>query len=253
MFHLSQFLLLAFSVLTVASSVGQIPNNLFNEVSEESYSPKDFKFSKSSVTQKVGVYNFGMSEGEWEFVLIPNGDSLIVQIWDGIWSTNIYTHEQCWQRQCKTFSNVSVQGDRIYFGNYSGIFADFIEEKKTTKSLLLFCDPIQGRNYVKDSAEVGFYSGRFEDLYDDNEQYELSLVVRPVGYFQGKTKQQLKIMRNTVYAKYGLIFQPGGEMEKYFKKKQWYNPFQKDVSNCLTEIEKKNIQTIASLEQTRIQ
>jgi hypothetical protein len=57
-------------------------------------------------------------------------------------------------------------------------------------------------------------------------------------------------MRNAVYAKYGLIFQEGGDMEKYFRKKDWYNPYQKDVSACLTEIEKKNIQTISRLEQT---
>ena len=40
-----------------------------------------------------------------------------------------------------------------------------------------------------------------------------------------------------------------GEMEKYFSKKNWYNPYLKDVSNYLTDIETKNILTIARLEQ----
>ena len=40
-------------------------------------------------------------------------------------------------------------------------------------------------------------------------------------------------MRNTIYANYGLMFQAGGEMEKYFRKKNWYNPYLKDVSNFM--------------------
>jgi hypothetical protein len=116
--------------------------------------------------------------------------------------------------------------------------------------LLLFSDPIyDNRNYGKDSAEVGFYSTNLNTFYGDRDYYILSLSILPESYFSKKSKEELKIMRNAIYAKYGLIFQEGGEMEKYFRKKDWYNPYQKDVSACLTEIEKKNIQTISRLEQ----
>jgi len=133
------------------------------------------------------------------------------------------------------------------------IIADFLlninTKKTTTNALLLFCDPIQERTYGKDSAEVGHYSTSIDTFYDNKERYQLSMSVQPDNYFKDKTKQELKIKRNTIYANYGLIFQAGGEMEKYFRQKNWYNPFQKDVSNCLTDIERKNIQTIARLEQ----
>jgi hypothetical protein len=59
----------------------------------------------------------------------------------------------------------------------------------------------------------------------------------------------LKILRNTIYANYGLIFQKGGEMEKYFSRKEWYQAWQKDVSNCLTYIEKINLNTLKKFEE----
>ena len=248
MLLLRLFLLISFSFSAVISN-GQIPKHLFNEVSEETYNSKDFRSKIKPIKQRIGVYSFGMSEGEWEFVILENGDSLIVQIWDGTWANNLYTKEQCFQRQCRTFNKVTVQGNKILFGNYSGLFADYTEKQKTKNALLLFGDPIQERNYGKDSAEVGHFLSSSNSYYNDKERYQLSLYIQPENYFNGKTKAELKILRNTIYANYGLLFQPGGEMEKYFRNKNWYNPFQKDVSNCLTEIEKRNIQTIVRLEQ----
>jgi len=247
--HLARQLLIVILLLSSAPSFGQIPKHLFNEVSGEEYNPKDFSIKIKPLKQRIGVYHFGESEGEWDFVILQNSDSLIVQIWDGTWGKNYYTKNITWLRQCRTFNNVPVQGNKFYFSQYSGQFVDCKEDNKWINALLLFCDPIGGRNYGKDSAEVGYYSTSVDTFYSDKDYYELSLAVQPESYFAGESKQELKIMRNTIYAKYGLIFEAGGEMEKYFRKKEWYDPFQKDVSNCVTEIESKNIQTIARLEQ----
>ena len=46
-----------------------------------------------------------------------------------------------------------------------------------------------------------------------------------------------------------MLFQKGGEIETYFTKKEWYKPFQKDVSAYLTEIEIKNLETLKRIEQ----
>lgn len=241
--------LLTLFIFTSGFSFGQIPKYLFNEVSEETYNTNDFTSKTKPIKQRVGVYHFGESEGEWDFLILQNGDSLNIQIWSGNWSMNMFTKKQCWKREFKTFNKVSVQGNKIFFGKYSGLFADYKYENKTTNALLLLCDPIQERNYGNDSAEVGHYSTSIDTFYDDKERYQLSINVQPDNYFKGKTKQELKLMRNTIFANYGLIFQAGGEMEKYFRNKNWYNPFLKDVSNCLTDIERKNIFTIARLEQ----
>jgi hypothetical protein len=247
-------LLIILLSLTNTSVFGQIPKHLFNEITNDTYNPMDFTSKVKPIKQRVGVYHFGESEGEWDFVILQNGDSLIVQIWNGTWGTNYLTKKQAWLSQCKTFNKVTVQGNKFFFGKFSGLFAEYKEENKTTNALLLFCDPIEDRNYSKDSAEVGHYNylssiDSFYSFNSDKDYYKLSTAVQPELFFKRKTKQELKIMRNSIYAKYGLIFQTGGEMENYFKKKNWYNPFQKDVSNCLTEIEKANVQTITRLEQ----
>lgn len=246
---LARPILLTLFTLVSVLSIAQIPKHLINEVTDETFSPQAFTSSTKPINQRVGVYGFGESEGEWELVILQQGDSIIIQIWNSIWATNRHTKEQYWQRQCKTYNNVLVQGNKFFFGKYSGLFAEYKYANKIKNALLLFSDPIQGSNYGKDSAEVGTYSTSIDTFFDNKERYQLSINVQPDSFFKVKTKDELKVMRNTIYANYGLIFQPGGEMDKYFKKKDWYSPYLKDVSNCLTNIEKKNIQTIIRFEQ----
>ena len=157
--------LLILSIFTSGFSFAQIPKHLFNEVSEETYNSKDFTSKTKPIKQRVGVYHFGESEGERDFLILQNGDSLNIQIWSGNWSMNIFTKKQYWKRECKTFNKVSVQGNKIFFGKYSGLFADYKYENKTTNALLLLCDPIEERNYGKDSAEVGHYSTSIDTFF----------------------------------------------------------------------------------------
>jgi hypothetical protein len=253
MFSIKQLLFTVF-VLPTTVAFGQIPKYLFNEVTEESYNPKDFTSKKKSLKERVGIYQFGESEGEWEFVLLQNKDSFIVQIFNGNWGQDLISKQEAWLSNCKTFNNVSIQGNKIFFGNYSGLFAEEKFKGKISKALLLFCNPIEGRNYGKDSAQVGSfnYQSSIENFYQrdtTNDYHKLSIQILDDAYFKSKTKSDLKIMRNTIYARYGLVFQKGGEMETYFRKKDWYKPHLKDVSTCLTTIEIQNLRTITKLEQ----
>jgi len=236
-------------VLFFLQSTSQIPKHLFNGSSLEEYDPKSFSSNTKSLNQRIGTYHFGESEGEWDLVVLQLHDSLIIQVWTGSWSKNYYSKRDVWLLKCRTYNTVKVNANRFQFGKYLGQFADYKANNKTIRSVLLFADPTEDRNYEKDSAQVGFYSTNINTTYGDKDYYVLSLTVLPDSYFEEKSKEELKIMRNAIYAKYGLIFQPGGEMEKYFRQKEWYNPYQKDVSDCLTEIEKKNIQTIIKFEQ----
>lgn len=60
--------------------------------------------------------------------------------------------------------------------------------------------------------------------------------------------QQLKIMRNEIYARHGYIFRKGGEMEAYFKKQPWYQPLYTNVDQFLSSVETENIKKIRVLE-----
>lgn len=61
------------------------------------------------------------------------------------------------------------------------------------------------------------------------------------------SKQDLKLMRNEIYARYGYIFS-STDLKTHFEKKKWYEPKVNNVDRYLTETEKKNISTIRELE-----
>ena len=64
-----------------------------------------------------------------------------------------------------------------------------------------------------------------------------------------KSKEDLKIMRNEIFARYGYIFKKGGDMDTYFKSQEWYTPQTKNVNEYLTDIEKHNIKFIKTYEK----
>ncbi|MFC2093904.1 YARHG domain-containing protein, partial [Bacteroidota bacterium] len=64
---------------------------------------------------------------------------------------------------------------------------------------------------------------------------------------RNKSRWQLKIMRNEIYARHGYIFQTK-EMKNYFNNQSWYNPVYYDVTHMLTSLEKSNITYIKKFE-----
>ena len=66
----------------------------------------------------------------------------------------------------------------------------------------------------------------------------------------GKTKKELEIMRNSIYARYGYKFKRE-DLLNYFSQFSWYNPTTNDMSaiyNLMSDIEKYNIEFIKKYE-----
>ncbi|RXQ91009.1 YARHG domain-containing protein [Ancylomarina salipaludis] len=61
------------------------------------------------------------------------------------------------------------------------------------------------------------------------------------------SKEELRIMRNEIFADYGYIFN-SNDLKNYFNSKSWYTPKYKTVSSKLSMVEKINIKTILRLE-----
>lgn len=62
------------------------------------------------------------------------------------------------------------------------------------------------------------------------------------------TADEMKTMRNEIYARHGYIFQ-NKEMLAHFSKMPWYKPAHADVREMLTPLEKKNIALIKEMEK----
>ncbi len=58
--------------------------------------------------------------------------------------------------------------------------------------------------------------------------------------------EDLDVMRNEIYAEYGLIFKTP-KWNEYFNKKDWYKPRYDNVDAYLSEIDKANLKVILSL------
>ena len=64
---------------------------------------------------------------------------------------------------------------------------------------------------------------------------------------EGLSQQELKIMRNEIYARHGYIFKTS-EMKAYFSQQVWYQGQYEEVASQLTSIEQKNVELIKSYE-----
>jgi hypothetical protein len=63
------------------------------------------------------------------------------------------------------------------------------------------------------------------------------------------SSQQLRLMRNEIFAAYGYRFK-SPDLSNHFKDKEWYSPEYDDVTDQLTDIEKLNVQLILKNEKS---
>lgn len=238
--------LFTLALLAISTIVyGQIPKTIFYEDSGQAYKQKDFSVSTLPISQLAGSYHFGESEGEWDLIVIPYKGGIIIQIMEGYWGNDKRTGKLAWLTKYTTFNDVKVTGKKFQFGKYSGLFATYTG--KIEKAVLLFGSPTEDKLYGADTAEAGHYGMNLKTYFHNKTYSELSTQVISGSYLAGKTKEQLKYMRNEVFAYYGLIFQTPA-VSAQFAKKDWYKPWRKNVEECLTAIEKQNLALIKQYE-----
>lgn len=64
------------------------------------------------------------------------------------------------------------------------------------------------------------------------------------------SKADLRILRNSIFARYGLMFK-SEDLKTYFSKFEWYQPQHPNVDAMLNEIERKNVKIIKEVEKTK--
>lgn len=63
----------------------------------------------------------------------------------------------------------------------------------------------------------------------------------------GKSKQEIRILRNAIFARHGYKFKDKS-LQQHFSKFSWYKPQYADVSGQLNSIEQKNVSFLRSHE-----
>ncbi len=188
-----------------------------------------------------GVYHFGESEAESDFVLVVNEGIVTAQIRSGEWRTK----PERWRKAYQTLTNVRIVGDKFYSKETEGDFVTFISEGKKTYGLRVG-KPWSG-SVDKGQYEVGARTGPLTDYYYGDYPQASYKVLKP-GELVGYTKEQLAIMRNEVFARYGYAFSKNEKLRLYFTKKEWYQAEKVSLDLVLTPIERKNLLTIQAAE-----
>lgn len=101
-------------------------------------------------------------------------------------------------------------------------------------------------NYINHFSNIGFVAGK---IIVNNGYLPLLYTLHDTD-LAVLSKIELRILRNTVYAKYGLIFQ-SKDLSEHFSQFAWYQPQYSNIDNRLTERDRTLIQRIQAFEDAR--
>lgn len=192
----------------------------------------------------AGSYHFGESESESDFHLFFAGDCIIGQVKSGYWEENTGF------RKSKYINLTNIKIDKtghLTSDQHNGRFVKYKTESGEIYKALRINNP--WTSWIEDSEfEIGtrtkiifknIYSGKYKKAsFRKLETDELKKI----------STEELAIMRNEIYARYGYVFIKNGKMDKYFRNQDWYRAEHKNVSRFLTEIELYNIKLIKELD-----
>lgn len=112
------------------------------------------------------------------------------------------------------------------------------------------------QNFIKKTETINYdTSVNNESSYYDNNAIDESeykyeyLREREMTYadVEGKSAEELRLMRNYIFARRGYIFE-SEDLKEYFERFSWYVPLYYDVSPRLSDIEKYNVNFIKEYE-----
>jgi len=203
------------------------------------------KIETSKLEEINGVYQFGVSEGESELLINKIGQHIIVQIKFREFVSDSLGYIIKSAIRYHTIQNIKLENDRILGDNFEGHFYNVENHYKTFFGLHVIkidFDLISPNEFgAKISRGQNFYEGN--DLGSSRLLTEKELLAH--------SPLVLKIIRNSIYARYGYDFKSGGEMEEYFEKNDWYYPSPRFSEKNLSIIEKENITKIVNIERQK--
>lgn len=152
-----------------------------------------------------------------------------------------------WVMQYDNLHSVSIDKEGNFkIDKYKGQFVLYGEGNNLKKCLKIYKSWTV--DIEKGQYELGWRSASIKDMYSGKFAIASTQELDP-SELQRMSSKDLKIMRNEIFARYGYRFKKDGEMDQYFSKQSWYRPQHSNVSNFLTDLEKRNIQLIKKEEQ----
>ncbi len=228
----NKLILLAFALIPYLA-LGQIIN-----AGEKIDGSKVKPWNPKKTRDYQAEYQFGSPASGSTFVLVVSNDSCFAQIK----SAKVINKgkEPVWNYE--NLKNVKIKGDKFYSNKTNGEFTRF----RNKKGLVIY-KPWQG-TFKKGESEIGFVKSKLKKHFPGKYSYASRRELTQNELINMKLAD-LRIMRNEIYARYGLIFKSRGDLDTFFRAKRWYQPQHTDVSSFLTGLEKLNIDMIQMVEE----
>ncbi|MEQ9376979.1 MAG: YARHG domain-containing protein [Imperialibacter sp.] len=194
-----------------------------------------------------GVYRFGWSEWESEFYLAVDGNIISAQVKDHDWVESEDENLRGWQAQYRNYHNVRIIGNKFFSDETNGEFVRYVRNGEKINGLKLDTPP----NVSESGYEIGLFQTGDKLKFFDGKYRQTKFEILSDETLKSYLTEQLKIMRNEIFARYGHAFIKGGEMAEYFGRQRWYYSLDRDATPFLTEIEKQNIAHIRAVEANK--
>jgi len=210
------------------------------EVTESDLSPWLQKFQ----IEYAGIYHFGESEGESDFYLFFSGDYIIGQVKNGYWEESTSTLKSNYIN----LTNIKIDKEGKFTSDqHTGQFVKYKSENGKLYKSLKIDNP--WASWIENSKfEIGTRTEIIlEEIYY-GKYTEASFKKLKISELNKMGTDELTIMKNEIYARYGYIFIKNGKMDTYFKNQYWYRAQHKNVNNFITKIELHNIESIKKME-----
>ena len=230
----SVILLLTLPFLSVGQTIVDYPVNESLIGTWETANSEDYE----------GVYRFGMSEWESEFYLAVDGNTISAQVKDHEWIDSEDENLKGWQSRYRNYHNVKIVGNKFYSDETEGEFVTYKFEGEQINGLKLKTPP----NSYDDKYEIGIFQTEDKLIFFSGEYAKTKFEIMSNETLSSIPLEDLKIMRNEIFARYGHVFNKGGAMAEHFGRQKWYHPIERDVSQLLTDIELQNIANIRAAE-----
>lgn len=192
------------------------------------------------LSEYSGVYHFGDSEAESHLTILICDTQIVIQLKSGH-----FDEDGKWHNDYRNFKNVKIVGNKFYSEGTNGEFVKCPYNDKEITGLKIY--KTWSSTTPKGKTEIGYWSHPATENFS-GKYPQASYKVLTEKDLKGIKKQELKIMRNEIYARYGFAFKPGGDMDTYFKAQEWYTREYDNVDTFLTEIEIKNLGLIKTME-----
>ncbi len=102
---------------------------------------------------------------------------------------------------------------------------------------------------IETNTPLCFWQNATQHDFPGKYPYTATRVLK-AAELQRMSKDELRIMRNEIYARYGMIFKTP-LMKSYFSNVDGYNPRFEDVSKKLNKIENQNVSIIKGVEDKK--